>query len=159
MSDFKNGFDTYACEGDTITTEADGFEITARIVRDDTVDRPDERDDGFWPSRDPKDAGYVYPERFDEEMKKAQRTMEAWKNDEWFYVGVVLSVARRGVVLDKHAVSLWGIECNHPYSSNEYLTQVATELLPEALKVGKHVLKELYTSGNDAPGLRSSLEG
>jgi len=38
--------------------------------------------------------------------------MAAWKNDEWYYCGVILSVAIDGIVLDDHAASLWGIEAN-----------------------------------------------
>jgi len=40
--------------------------------------------------------------------------MAAWKNDEWYYCGVI-----------------------YPDSDNAYLTEVANELLPEALEVAK----------------------
>lgn len=156
---FKKGFDNYACEGDRISCEVNGFDIEARIVRDDSIDRPDERDEGFWPSRDPKAAGYVPPEKFDTEMKKAKQAMEAWKNDEWFYAGVVLSVSKGDIVLDDHAAALWGIECNHPHSSNEYLSQVAEELLPEALKVGLDAVQRLTGATSDAPKKEMLLWG
>ena len=42
-----------------------------------------------------------------------------------------------GVILDAHAVSLWGVEVNYPGSDNSCLTEVASELLPEALDVGR----------------------
>ena len=48
---FRERFDRYVCEGDSIAVEIDGFRVTARIVRDDCPDSPDERQGGFWPSR------------------------------------------------------------------------------------------------------------
>lgn len=65
--------------------------------------------------------------------------LKAWCNDEWYYVGVAVSVSRNGVMLDKYAASLWGIESD----SGDYLTEVANELANEALGVGKVKLAEL----------------
>ena len=45
---FSERFQSYVCEGDAIDCEADGYTVTARIVRDDCPDAPDERHDGFW---------------------------------------------------------------------------------------------------------------
>ncbi len=149
---FKTSFNTYACEGDTITAEKDGFTITARIVRDDCSDTPDERDDGFYPSKDKDAAGYCPPERFDASQAHAEKVMKAWKNDEWFYCGIALSVSKavtiKGrtqdeVVISDYAASLWGIECNYPDSDNSYLTEVANELLDEALDHAKECLKQI----------------
>ena len=63
--------------------------------------------------------------------------MAAWKNDEWFYCGIILSVEIDGLTLDRFGASLWGIEANYPDSDNAYLTEVANELLPEALEAAK----------------------
>ena len=63
--------------------------------------------------------------------------MAAWKNDEWFYCGVILTVEIEGITLNRFAASLWGIEANYPDSENAYLTEVATELLPEAMAEAK----------------------
>ena len=63
--------------------------------------------------------------------------MTRWKNDEWFYVGVVLSVSRNGVELSDHAASLWGIDCNFSDTSNAYLSEVAQELEAEALDTAR----------------------
>ena len=63
--------------------------------------------------------------------------MAAWKNDEWYYCGVILSVSIDGLTLDRFAASLWGIEANYPDSDNAYLTEVANELVPEALETAK----------------------
>ncbi len=72
--------------------------------------------------------------------------MRAWCNDEWTWVGVRLSVSKGGIVLDEHAASLWGIESDSNDFGDDnydYLTEVANELLPEAVKVGKTALVEL----------------
>lgn len=69
--------------------------------------------------------------------------MQAWREDEWFYCGIVLTVSRAGIILDDHAASLWGIEANYPDSDNAYLTDVANELLPEALDAARAALATL----------------
>ena len=139
---FTQKFDSYVCGGDSITCEAQSYSVTARIADDDTPDSPDQRQDGFWPSLYPNDAGFIgagngWRDRFDKAQAHAERVMAAWKNDEWYYCGVIISVAIDGIVLDDHAASLWGIEANYPDSDNTYLTVVANELLPEALEAAK----------------------
>lgn len=84
-----------------------------------------------------------------DEGTKAQRAARAverdfeflrsWCDDEWHYVGVILSVAKNGVVLDKHAASVWGIEDN----ATDYLIETAEEMIPEAVEVGRAVLAKL----------------
>ncbi|MBR9806707.1 MAG: hypothetical protein GYB49_05740 [Alphaproteobacteria bacterium] len=139
---FTQHFNTYACEGDTISCEAEGFTVTARIVADDCPDTPDQRQDGFWPSLYKDAPGFIGPgngfrQRFAKAQAKAEAVMEAWRKDEWFYCGIVLSVERDSIELDRHAASLWGVECNYPGTDNSYLTSVANELLPEALDAGR----------------------
>jgi hypothetical protein len=145
---FMTRFQSFVCEGDSLTCEVTGFEIVARIVSDDCPDAPDERQDGFWPSLYKDAPGFIGPgnnfrERFAQAQARAEAVMEAWRKDEWFYCGIVLSVSFEGVVLDDHAASLWGIEANYPDSDNSYLTDVANELLPEALDAGRAVLARL----------------
>ena len=145
---FTQRFQNFVCEGDSISCEVAGFEITARIVRDDCPDAPDERQDGFWPSLYTDAPGFIGPgpnhrQRFAEAQARAEAVMEAWRTDEWFYCGIVLSVALEGVTLDAHAASLWGIEANYPGSDNAYLTKVAQELLPEALDAGRAAARRL----------------
>ena len=139
---FTEKFGSFVCLGDSITCEVDGFTITARIAHDDTPDAPDQRQDGFWPSLYPNDAGFIgagngWRDRYAKAQAKAEAAMAAWKNDEWFYCGVVLSVAIDGLELTDHAASLWGIEANYPDSDNAYLTEVANELLSETLEAAK----------------------
>lgn len=159
---FTQRFQTFVCEGDSISCEVAGFEITARIVREfrgsenapgerfpeGRGDAPDERQDGFWPSLYKDAPGFIGPgpnhrQRFAEAQAKAEAVMEAWRRDEWFYCGIVLSIALEGVTLDAHAASLWGIEANYPGSDNAYLTEVAQELLPEALDAGRAAARRL----------------
>ena len=71
--------------------------------------------------------------------------MAAWKNDDWFYCGIILSITIGKTELTDHAASLWGIEANYPDSKNAYLSQVANELLPEALDAAKAEKKRLCT--------------
>ena len=139
---FTEKFDSFVCLGDTLTCEVERFTVTARIAHDDTPDAPDQRQDGFWPSLYPNDAGFIsagngWRDRLATAQAKAEAVMKAWKNDEWFYCGVVLSVAIDGLELTDHAASLWGIEANYPDSDNAYLTEVANELLSEALEAAK----------------------
>ena len=144
---FRERFDAFVCEGDTITTEAEGFTVTARVARDDCADAPDQRQDGFWPSLDPQDAGFIGAGKTDADLDtakaRAKAVMDAWEADAWFYCGIVLTVRRAGVVLDDHAASLWGIEANYPESDNAYLAEVADELLPEALEAARSALARL----------------
>jgi hypothetical protein len=143
---FTTPFGLFVCVDDTITCDVDGFTATATVYRDESGDMPDKRDDGFWPSRDPKAAGYVLPENFEAEQAKAERVMEAWKNDEWFFCGVAVTVAKNDVPLTKRYDSaLWGIDCNYPGSDNAYLLEVANELLSEALDVARETLRKLCT--------------
>ena len=139
---FAQKFDSFVCIGDSITCELDGYTITARIAHDDTPDAPDERQDGFWPSLYPDNAGFIgagngWRDRFNAAQARAERVMAAWKADDWYYCGVILSAAIDGLTLTDHAASLWGIEANYPDSDNAYLAEVANELLPEALEAAK----------------------
>lgn len=145
---FTEKFDSFVCKGDAIACQIGGFEIVARIVRDDCPDAPDERRDGFWPSEYIGDPGFIGPgpnwrKRLADARKKAEAVMAAWRNDEWFYCGVVLSVSREDVILAEHAASLWGVEANYPGADNAYLAEVANELLPEALAGARVALARL----------------
>ena len=148
---FRERFDRYVCEGDSIAVEIDGFRVTARIVRDDCMDAPDQRQDGFWPSLYINDPGFIGPgnnfrERLAKAQAEAEAVMDAWRRDEWFYCGIVLAIECEGVELDSTQASLWGIEANYPGSDNAYLSEVAGELLPDALAAGRTALTRLMAS-------------
>jgi hypothetical protein len=69
--------------------------------------------------------------------------MDAWRKDEWFYCGIVLSISKGGVTLDDHAASLWGIEANYPDADNSYLSEGADELVPDALRAARAAIATL----------------
>lgn len=127
MSKKQQAFDKYALLGDSIEWEKDGFTLCATLEYDDQTT--------------PADFDYI-----------KEKDIKRWQDDEWFFVGVVVSVSHGGVVLDKHAASLWGCECNLG-RSNKYLTEVAHELEEEALAVGQAVLSKLIESTKTLEGV------
>ncbi len=86
-------------------------------------------------------------QRAERAVKADFEAMKAWCDDEWFWCYVTLSVSKNDVVLDEHAASLCGIECNYPGGDNSYLLEVANELLDEAVAAGKAVLERLIEVG------------
>ena len=111
-------FAKYACVGDSITWQLEGFDIVARIEFDHDT-RPDQFD--------------CY----------APEDVQRWWDDKWFYVGVVLSVSRNGVELLDHAASLWGVDCNFSDTSNAHLSEVAQEMEDEAVECAKKRVLEI----------------
>lgn len=154
---FKTDFPRYATEGESITCELPcGMTATARIYRDDCTDRPDQRQDGFWPSLDPNSAGYIGPKSARALQKAtalAQDVMQGWRDDSWFYCGIAVTISHThsgdSYVLteNRYNHALWGIECNYPTSGkkhpNAYLRTVANELLPEAISAAEERVAEV----------------
>ena len=73
---FTQKFSGFVCLGDSITCEVEPYTVTARIAHDDTGGRPDQRQDGFWPSLYKDDAGFIgagngFRARFDKAQAKA----------------------------------------------------------------------------------------
>jgi len=162
---------------DSITTELDGFIVTARVERDDDMREPWKEHDGHgpvsdWTSRDKRPGERVLTNQYSKRYydyaeaikiakrdgwdappysegtpgERAVRAVEAdfkhlqdWCNDEWCWCSVILSVSKSGVTLDKYAASLGGIES----TDRSYLTEVANELLDEAVVQGKSILSHL----------------
>ena len=145
-------FDTYVCEGDTVELEIDGFTLTATVYRDDDSGAPDQEQDGFWPSLDPKDAGYIGPKSkstLARHIARAKEVMQAWKDDEWFWCGVAVTVSKDGIQLtDDYAHACWGIGCNYPTfrksdRANSYLSQFADDYIQEALQDAREIIARL----------------
>jgi hypothetical protein len=67
--------------------------------------------------------------------------LKAWCDDEWWYCGIVVTVTLDGVELGE--ASVWGIEANYPDSKNEYLSEVANDLLHEAIAEAKEYRDDL----------------
>jgi hypothetical protein len=118
---FSKDFDSYGVVGDRIFCEVDGFDCVATIHADDDT-KPDSQD-------------------------LSLEAFSAWANDEWFYVGIAVTVWKAGVKLtDDYAYALWGIDCNFPSSidnTNWYLRIVANDLLSEAVRGAKEKIKQL----------------
>ena len=145
---FTERFSSFVCPGDVITCEIEGFTVSARIIPDDCPDPPDQRQDGFWPSLYKDAPGFIGPgnnfrARFAKAQAEAEAIMEGWRKGEWFYCGIVLSVSVDGVELAPHAASLFGLEANYPETDNSYLTEVAENLLPDAMTAAREVLARL----------------
>ena len=105
-------FPEFACLDDSITWTAEGFTLIATLHPDeDTI--------------------------IDDFECYSHRDIKRWHNNEWFYVGVVVSVYFDDVELSDHAASLWGVDCNFSKTSNAYLAEVAQELQAEALSTAK----------------------
>jgi hypothetical protein len=107
-------FQSYVCIGDSVEWTTGGFDLKATIRHD----------------HDTKPEHY---ECYSEEQ------ITRWKNDEWFYCGLVVSVSFNGVPLTDHAASLWGIDCNLG-EDNKYLDDVAKELEGEAIEEARIAL-------------------
>lgn len=120
-------FKEFVCIGDTITWSVNDSEtgktidITAQIVPD-----PDTNIDDF----------DCY----------SPHQVSRWKNDEWFFCGIVLVVSVERIELDEHAASCYGLEANISKQGNAYLTSVAKDFADEALTVARDLLTQLQTN-------------
>jgi hypothetical protein len=104
-------FRSYVCPGDSIEWNAEGFDFAARLEYDSDT-KPTDFD------------------CYDEE------TIKKWRDDEWFYAGLIVSVSKNGVSLSDHAASLWGIDCNYG-EENDYLSEMCQDLQDEAIKAAR----------------------
>jgi hypothetical protein len=130
---FKTDFEKFACEGDYIECEHDGWTVRARIERD-TEARIDDDD---CHNVDQELTGCD-----DEQQKWLLKCRRAWFEDHWFYCGIVISVSRNGTEVHNNAASMWRIECNYPQkdrvtNGNKYLREVANELFAEAIEAAE----------------------
>lgn len=76
----------------------------------------------------------------------SEEAVEAWRRGEWEFVGIVLSISVGSVQLSNHAAALWSIECNFPSNhpnESEWMTEVANDLLPEAIVEAEKLAVEL----------------
>lgn len=130
------------------TTKPDGFYIQWKMVleQDYSGDRPDERDDGFWPSLDKNAAGWIGSdnrEEFERQQAAAQDRMDAWCRGDWSYVGVIAEarclLVRNGVgtFYTLRSPGLWGVESD----AGDYLKEVFEEQKDE-LRVDIAAMKD-----------------
>ena len=130
---YTDKFDAFVCQDDSITVDVDGFTATARIEYDETYNIDDD---------DCHNTDQTITGCNDKQFKELLSNRQAWFNDEWFYCGVVISVSRNGIKLTDWD-ALWGIEANYPTGNNDYLTEVANELLSDAIDNAKECLSML----------------
>lgn len=164
---FPTDFNAYACIGDTIEAPVmlgafrTGLRLVATIYQDDCTDAPDKRQDGFWPSLDPNDCGYIGPKSaatLRKHMAHAQEVMRAWRADEWTYVGVDVRAWFDDIPLtDEYAHAVWGVEMNYPammkrkrlHNPNTYLRDLANESAYECAREAIRALTALVESGHE----------
>jgi hypothetical protein len=156
---FVQQFSPYACHGDTIeVTLASGLRLVAKLHADTDAGSPEENQDGFWPSLDKDDAGYIGPKSkttLARHTARATEVLRSWNADEWFYVGVDVRAYFNDVPLtDEYSHAVWGIECNYPSkrksNPNAYLTDTACELADAALADAKERLADIVKAGAEA---------
>lgn len=117
-----------------------------RVLKDDdSADRPDQMQDGFWPSQDPEDAGYVEPDKFEEAQELAQTRMAEFDAGDWGYVGVIarahIAVPIGGGSFCTYTLDspgLWGVESDSPEYLAEVFEEQKAELLEHLKTMGEH---------------------
>jgi hypothetical protein len=114
---FDRKFDKFVCVGDTIKADiTDKIQLVATLVFDD----------------------HCQPTDFD---CYEEADIERWKNDDWHFVGVVLSLQSHDGTIKRNLGSLWGNEANL-IDNNDHLTDVANELIDEREIVTE--LRDIY---------------
>ena len=107
-----------------------------RTVDDDNQEAPDKNCDGYWPSLNPNDAGYIgeNPKKsFDQQMEEARQRLRDWELGRWNYIGVY-AVAQIhdhcGGCITTYTLEssgLWGIESDN----DDYIQEVFKEQCDE----------------------------
>lgn len=141
----------------------DGASASVRISwemlteRDNCPDAPDERQDGYWPSRNADDAGWVPPEKFDYYMVEAHDRMDAWNRDDWYYLGVQarahilipFKTSGSAHILTLTSAGVWGVESDSDpaYLRSLYLEEKESllqeiQILTTAFMNGECVMEE-----------------
>jgi len=62
--------------------------------------------------------------------------LRAWCNDEWSYVGVIVTVSHAVTGIELGSASLWGIESD----AGDYLEEIVRDLEPEAIEDARNTL-------------------
>lgn len=141
MNKFSKKFDSFACAGDTIQVSLKNLRIIAKIEYD--TDYRIDDDDCHNPDQSATGCN-------DDQQARLLAARNVWQKGEWFYCGIVLSVWIAELCVSENSAALWGIECNYPDGDNSYLTEVANELLPEALADATQLFEGLLKSVEQA---------
>lgn len=143
--EFKQKFKKYVCNGDSITLKSNGITFEARIEHDSDSNIDDD---------DIHNIDQLVTGCNEEQQERLLAAREAWSKNEWFYCGIVLTATIDGIELNS-TESLWAIEANYPNSENNYLNEVANDLLAEIMKSVSNELEDLKTKINS---ILSSLQ-
>lgn len=110
-------------------------------VRDDDSGPPDKHADGFWPSLDKDNPGYIGDnptESFASQKTRAEKIMYDWQQGYWHYIGIkavaVIVIPGDGASVchyELRSAGLWGIESDRDAS---YLAEVYEEQKAELLE-------------------------
>lgn len=118
-----------------------------KTPRDEYAGAPDKMQDGFWPSLDSSDPGYIGEGATAKDLKrakaKAQLRYNRWIGDAWQYVGVV-AVAHVFIpvggqsfrVLTLESAGLWGIESDSGKYLREVYEEQKAELMAQLVTLG-----------------------
>lgn len=143
--EFKEKFEKYVCNGDSITLKSNGITFEARIEHDSDSNIDDD---------DIHNIDQLVTGCNEEQQERLLAAREAWSKNEWFYCGIVLTATIDGIELNS-TESLWAIEANYPNSENNYLDEVANDLLAEIMESVSNELEDLKTKINS---ILSSLQ-
>lgn len=113
--------------------QQDGFHLIAEIENDSDSD-PHEFDQ----------PGCCFDTSDPEHGEQNKEYLRAWLNDEWFYCTVIVTAYRVGIKLGEATLS--SVDANFPNGradQNWYLSCVADELAPEAIKEARDTLRAL----------------
>ena len=111
---------------------------------------PDIMSDGYWPSKDPSDPGYIGENpkvSYAEQFAAAKRRLRAYDRGEWWYVGVK---ARATIAIKwSHGTTtyrldspgVWGVESDCPDAIQEIYQYQKAELLSDLRALAREILK------------------
>jgi hypothetical protein len=138
-------------DGMQIEATHDGIRFIATIVHDTDAGAPDKEIDGFWPSKDPKDNGYIGEEPtvpFEKQADDARKVMNSYKRGGMVWAGVCVQAftGRKGDIelTGQYDYALWCIDTNWPGSDNAYLSNVASDLASECLAAAVARREEIH---------------
>jgi hypothetical protein len=150
---FSNRTSGKVHDGDTIKCTVDGVTYTATIHCDDYAGKPEDNDEGFWPSLDRSAPGWIgdNPRKsYAQQMADCEAVMAMHRAGEMIYCAVAVTAEKGGFqLLDDYECALWGVDVNWPHGDNSYLVTLANEFLPEAQSAAAVAIKKKIASAQD----------
>jgi|TARA_R100000458_G_C8250511_1_gene227544 hypothetical protein len=125
-------FNNFVCAGDTIRDNVNGWGVRVSVLHDSDYHIDDD---------DMHSENQALTGLNEEAHKSLMAARTSWFRNDWFYGGVSVSIYREGVELAEQ--SIWGVEVNYPNSNNEYLMELANELLEECFTEAHHKIEKL----------------